>query len=174
MLLLAVRFIEENGVNVNTKSMSFESQFSLTKHDYVGHNGFAFFKFKQDLCHIYINMTKWHNDNYERIFYSHQKDVAMIQCNQFYMQNSFESINVGIFVFNSIEISFEEIIRKSYGSDKQCHSLLLKEEIKSKVSNRARANSSLNRNKYSQELFLFQPPQQDNFCDDSRIMIIVL
>ena len=34
---------------------------------------------------------------------------------QFY---SFESINVGIFVFNSIEISFEEIIRKSYGSDK--------------------------------------------------------
>ena len=35
-----------------------------------------------------------------------------------------------------------------------------------------RDNPSLNRNKYSQELFLFEPSQKDNFCIDSMIMII--
>ena len=30
-----------------------------------------------------------------------------------------------------------------------------------------RDNPSLNRNKYSQELFLFEPSQKDNFCIDS-------
>ena len=33
---------------------------------------------------------------------------------------------------------------------------------------------SLNRNNYSQEIFLFLPSQWDNFCIDSRIMKIVL
>ena len=36
-----------------------------------------------------------------------------------------------------------------------------------------RDNPSLNRNIYSQEWFLFQPSQKDNFCIDSRIMIVL-
>ena len=36
-----------------------------------------------------------------------------------------------------------------------------------------RDNPSLNRNIYSQERFLFQPSQKDNFCIDSRIMIVL-
>ena len=37
-----------------------------------------------------------------------------------------------------------------------------------------RDNPSLNSNKYSQELFLFEPSQKENFCIDSMIMIIVV
>ena len=36
-----------------------------------------------------------------------------------------------------------------------------------------RDNPSLNRSKYSQELFLFQPSQQNNFCIGSTVVVIV-
>ena len=39
---LAVSFIEENGVNVNMKAVSFQTQFTLAKYGYGGKNGYGF------------------------------------------------------------------------------------------------------------------------------------
>ena len=92
------------------KTASFESYFN--KNGYIENSEFFFYQFRY-LCRVYFVKTKGNDKNQKRVFYSYQKGAAKNQCKLIYMQNHCERINVGIFIFNSIQISFKEFFYRS-------------------------------------------------------------